>query len=84
MNICNFIEQAHNLSSLSIRIDYSNRDKTDRTIEGIESILPRQLKHLEIPSSNFDQLKMILERCDNLSIIIIDASNRKFYEEVNK
>lgn len=77
------IEQAHNLSSLSIDDNFSIKYK-NRTIKSISSILPRRLKHLEMPINDLRQIKRILERCENLAIIIFENANQKFLDKTIK
>jgi len=68
MDIGIFMEQAHNLSLLIIQLKF-NLHFSDRITKNIYSILPRRVKHLEIPISNLEQIKMIFKRCENLSTI---------------
>lgn len=77
------IEQTHNLSSLSI-CDKFNIKYGDRTIKGIFSILPPSLKYLEMPVNGLKQIKRILERCRNLSIVIFEHTNQKFLNKIIK
>ena len=83
MDVGIFIGQAHNLSSLIIQsgcIKY----QPDRMIENIYSIVPRHVKHLQIPINNVDQIKTILECCQHLSTIQLDLRYSKFFERVIK
>jgi hypothetical protein len=80
MDIGIFLEQAHNLSSLIIRS--FNVSKSDRTIQNIHSIISRHLKHLYIPINDLDQIKVILERCKNLSTIKFNTVYVNFSEKV--
>ena len=68
MDIGNFIEQAHNLTSLLFECSFLT-DTSSQTIENIHLILPRHVKHLQIPIDNLNQINIILERCTNLSTI---------------
>jgi hypothetical protein len=70
-----FLKQAYNLSLLIIH-NKSYKDKLPRTIDDIISIIPRQLKHLQIPIYNLNQIKMILEQCENLSTIKCDVDSK--------
>ncbi|CAF0831596.1 unnamed protein product [Adineta ricciae] len=63
LNFC--FEKAHNLRSLAIG-DFSYESDSDIPFEGICSILPRQLQHLDINIVDIEQIKMLLERCKNL------------------
>ena len=55
-----FIEKAHNLSSLII-LSF-NIYKSNRSVQNLHSILPRQMKHLEISINGLDQIKRILKQ----------------------
>jgi len=75
-----FLEQAHNLSSLIIKSSI-NAQAALRTFEKMYPIIPCQLKHLQIPIINVDQIKRILEKCEKLSTIRLDIK-AKFSEEI--
>jgi len=77
-----FLEQAHNLSSLIIESSL-NKYRISESFKNIYSIIPRQLKHIQVPINNLDQIKMILERCDTLSTITFPIKS-KFSIEVIK
>lgn len=81
MHISSFINQVHNLSSLIINSDLSICDSS-RMIENIHSIIPHHIKCLQIPIDNLNQIKPILERCENLSTIIFDIEDVKFSNEI--
>jgi len=83
MDFGTFMKQAHNLSSLIIDSSFDTY-KSVRTIENIYSIVPRHVKHLEIPINDLNQIKMILERCQHLSTIKFDTGLSKLSEEVIK
>jgi hypothetical protein len=68
INIGIFFEQAYNLSSLIIESSL-NAYKLPRFVDKIHRIIPRQLKHLHLPINSLYQMKMIIERCEKLSII---------------
>jgi hypothetical protein len=74
------LAQAHNLSSLIIEC-ILNKYVLLRIFNHMYPIIPRQLKHLQIPINSADQIKMILERCKNLSTIIFDIKP-KYTEEI--
>jgi hypothetical protein len=75
-----FLEQAHNLSSLIIGNNFVE-DKSSQIIENIFPIIPRRLKHLQLPIKNLNHIKMILEQCDNLSTIKFNIKS-KFSSEI--
>jgi hypothetical protein len=75
-----FFEQAHNLSSLILQSSLNER-RLPRIFKNIYPIIPRQLKHLQIPINNCEQVKMILERCENLLTIKFDIKS-KFSKEI--
>jgi len=81
MGIGIFMEQAQNLSSLIIQGN-GLRYSLDRTIENIFSIIPRHVKHLQIPTNNVDQIKRILERCQHLSTLQLDVQYIRNINEV--
>ncbi|CAF1382834.1 unnamed protein product [Rotaria sp. Silwood1] len=79
--IISFLEQAYSLSSL---IFYGNYYKGELYpyVKHICSIIPRQIKHLQIPINQLDQIEAILERCQNLSVIQFEITRLKFSQEV--
>jgi len=81
MDIKIFLEQAQNLFSLFIHSSFY-RHKLDLTVENIHSILPHHVKYLQIPIDNLDQINMILQRCENLSIIEFDIEGVEFCKKV--
>jgi len=81
MNIKIFINQAHNLSSLIIQNSF-NRNESSQTIQNLHSILPRHIKHFQMPINHLNQIQMILERCKNLATINFDMTDVKFCKEV--
>ena len=83
MDIGIFIEQAHNLSSLFFPSLF-NAYLTRQNIENMCSILPHHTKHLEITINDLAQIKMILERCKNLSTINFTIKDRKFNRQIIK
>ncbi|CAF1607032.1 unnamed protein product [Adineta ricciae] len=68
------IEQASNLSSLSICGRYITSQTCSNTYN-IYSVLPRQIKHLEIQIDNLNAVEEILMRCNNLSTVKFDVEN---------
>ena len=55
-----FLQQAHNLSSLSFA-SALKKHELYQTIQNTFSIIPRQLKQLEIPINSLNHIKMIIE-----------------------
>jgi hypothetical protein len=80
IDISIFLGQAHNLSSLIIRSSL-NEYRLPRIFDNIYSIIPRQLKHLHLPINSLDQMRMIIERCKNLSTIEFDIKS-KYSKEI--
>ena len=81
MDIGIFMEQACNPSSLFIHgrfYAYQPR----QTIVNICSIIPRHVKHLELPINDLVQIKTILERCENLATITVNINGTKVYRQV--
>jgi hypothetical protein len=78
-----FLEQAYNLSSLNIQSSLDTYTIC-HTTENVYSIIPRTLKHLQIQIYDLDQIKMILERCENLSTIEFDIENSRFSDKIIK
>jgi hypothetical protein len=83
MDISVFMKQAHNLSSLIISDEF-HKYNSDRTAGNIYSILPHHIKHLQIPMDDLDQLKVVVERCENLSTISIISNNEKLCKQLIK
>ena len=80
MDISLFIKQAHNLSSLFIHSSLHRYDSS-QTIENIHLLVPRHIKCLQIPIQNLNQIKTIVERCENLSTINFDVKDLKLCKE---
>ena len=74
INVVLCIEQASNLSSLSICGCYRDTQTCPNTFN-IYSILPRQLKHLEIGIDSLNVVEEILTRCNNLSTVRFDGES---------
>jgi hypothetical protein len=81
MDISILINRAHNLSSLIIQNSF-NIYESSQTIQNTHSILPRHIKHLQIPINHLNQIQMILKRCKNLATINFDIADVKFCKEV--
>ncbi|CAF1126692.1 unnamed protein product [Rotaria sordida] len=75
------IKQSHNLSSLII---HSCLPKYELYpfLDNLCSVIPRQIRHLQIPINKLDQIKIILERCQDLSVVQFEITRSKFSEEV--
>ena len=70
INITDFLKQLKNLSMLNIYCFYGmHRSKAGNT--NIHLFVPHFIKHLEMPISDPNQIKILLERCRNLSTIIL-------------
>ncbi|CAF3171372.1 unnamed protein product [Rotaria sp. Silwood2] len=80
-DIITILEQAYSLSSLIIHSRYSKYELFP-FLNRICSIIPRQIKHLQIPINQLDLIEVILERCQNLSVIQFEISRLKFSQEV--
>lgn len=76
-----FMEQAQNLESLII-VNKSDRDNLVRNRKYIHSIVTRHVRHLEISMHYWSEIKMILERCENLSTLILDCVTSQTIEEI--
>ena len=64
----NFIQRAHNVSSLIID-NSSYRYRSNLTAENICLMVPRHVKYLEVSVRHFQDMKMIFERCQHLSCV---------------
>jgi hypothetical protein len=81
MNICIFLHQTQNLSSLAIW-NISPSMKLNQSIDTICSIVPRHVKHLQMPIDNLNQIEKILKQCENLSTIKFDIDSSEFSKEI--
>jgi hypothetical protein len=81
MDVIMFMEGAHNLSSLILLGSFSTYEP-DETVVNIYSNLPRQIKYLKTTINDVEQIKNILERCENLVIIKFLCHNRRFIRQV--
>jgi hypothetical protein len=68
------MEQAYNLSSLIIEPMFSQYIVGSIT-KNLYLNLPRHVKHLQIPINDLNLIKIVLERCENLSTIEIHCEN---------
>ncbi len=78
-----FLQQAHNLLYLSIQSHFDTY-YSDQTMTNISSILPQHIKHLKISINDLEQIKTILQRCEDLSTITFDNYERKLCQEVSE
>ncbi len=76
----NFLAQAQNLSSLIIQSELYVYQQCEMR-NNICTILPRGVKHLGIPLVDMEKLKIILQRCENLSTIAFRIDNREFAQK---
>jgi hypothetical protein len=51
-------------------------------LNSICSIIPRQIKHLQIPINRIDQIEIILERCSYLVVVQFEITRSKISTEV--
>ncbi|CAF0859055.1 unnamed protein product [Rotaria sp. Silwood1] len=80
-NIISILEQAFSLSSLIIHSRYC-KQRLYPFLNHICSIIPRQIKHLQIPIYELDQIEFILKRCQNLSVVQFEILRLKLSQEV--
>jgi hypothetical protein len=79
--VIKIIEQSYNLSSLIIQNHCGNYE-LHPFLNSICSIIPHQIKHLRIPVNRLDQIQIILERCQHLSVVQFQITRSKLSEEV--
>ncbi|CAF4581290.1 unnamed protein product [Rotaria sp. Silwood1] len=79
--IISILEQAYSLSSLII---HSRCCKYELYpfLNHIFSIIPRQIKRLQTPINQLDQIETILKRCQNLLVVRFEITRLKFSQEV--
>jgi len=75
------LEQSFNLSSLIIHSRFSQFELYP-FLNSICSIIPRQIKHLQIPINQTDQIEIILERCPYLVVLQFEITRSKISAEV--
>ncbi len=80
-HIIRLLEQSSKLSSLIIHSLYSKYELYP-FLNDLCEILPRQIKYLQIPINELEQIELILERCSYLSVIKFEIPRRKFSREV--
>jgi hypothetical protein len=80
-DMISIIEQSNNLLSLIIHSRFSKYELYP-FLNSLCSKLPRQIKHLQIPINQLDQIKIILERCQYLSVVQFEVTRTKFSAEV--
>jgi hypothetical protein len=81
MDVITWMEGAPNLSSLILLGNFTTC-ASDKTAVNIYSNLPRQIKYLKTIINDVEQIKIILERCENLAIIKFLYYNRRFLRQV--
>lgn len=77
LDIVSFLNQARNVSSLTIQCNICVIYNTDydETTENFYSIFPRHIKHLQISIIDMKQISTILERCENLITIRFNSNS---------
>ncbi|UJR19674.1 hypothetical protein I4U23_022809 [Adineta vaga] len=79
-DIITLIQQAPNLSSLLIGQHFAYG--YGLSTEDICCIISRQIKHLQVPVSDLNDIKVVFERCNHLSSIQFNIRQRKFSKEI--
>lgn len=82
MDICLFMEQAHKLSSLIIGSTFK-QCIVGSMMKNLYLNLPRHVKHLQIPINDLNLIKIVLERCENLSTIEFYCENSELSQNVS-
>lgn len=80
-DIISHLEKLCSLSSLIVHSRYGKYELYPY-LKQIFSILPRTIEHLRIPLNQLDQIEIIWERCQNLSVIEFEITRLKFSQEV--
>ena len=80
-NIISILEQSSSLSSFIINSRFFNFELYP-FLNDLCSVIPRQIKHLQIPINQLDQVKKILDRCPNLSSAQFQITRLKCSQEV--
>ncbi|CAF3388723.1 unnamed protein product [Rotaria socialis] len=81
--IVSILDQARSLLSLVVHSNYCKYELYPY-LNRLCSIIPRQLKHLRMPANELNQIEVIFERCQNLSIVQFEITRTKFSLEVIK
>ena len=76
-DMATFIQWAHNVSSLIIN-NSSYRYRSNLTAENICLMVPRHVKYLDVSVRYFQDMKMILERCQHLSCVQFNIRYSRF------
>ncbi|CAF3864380.1 unnamed protein product [Adineta steineri] len=79
--IIHFIEQLPNLTSLTIHNMFCKYEMYP-FLDNICSIIPRQIKYLQLAISKLGQIKMILDRCQYLSVAKFETTRLKLSAEI--
>ncbi|CAF4725063.1 unnamed protein product [Rotaria sp. Silwood1] len=80
-DIISILEQAYSLSTLIVHSRYCKYELYPY-LNRICSIIPRQIKHLQIPMNKLNYIEIILERCQNLTVVQFEITRSKFSQEV--
>jgi hypothetical protein len=75
------IEQSCHLSSLIIHSRYC-KFAMYPYLNDLCSIIPRQIKHLQIPINQLGQIQTIFQRCSYLSVVQFEITRSSFSTEV--
>ncbi|CAF1347211.1 unnamed protein product [Adineta steineri] len=78
--IIHFIEQLPNLTSSTIHSMFCKYEMYP-FLDNICSTIPRQIKYLQLAISKLDQIKMILDRCQYLSVAKFETTRLKLSAE---
>ncbi|CAF3952343.1 unnamed protein product [Adineta steineri] len=79
--IVHFIERSPNLTSLTIHSSYCKYEMYP-FLDNICSIIPRQIKYLQLAVNKLDQIEMILDRCQYLSVVKFETTRLKLSAEI--
>jgi len=82
-NVIKLIDQSSKLTSLTIHSRYW-KSWIHPYLNDLCSILPRQIKYLQMPISEVKQIEMIFERCQHLSIAKFETIGRKYSSKIDE
>jgi hypothetical protein len=81
--LSSILKQTSNIHSL--RITYIHIEEPSINIHTLCSVIPRSVKHLQIPITNINEMKSILENLNQLlSVTFYSANILNFNEEIKK
>lgn len=68
-----------NLKDIELKCSFLSKDGYDFNLRlnEIFTILPRQIKYLQIYVNNIERISLILERCSNLAVLKLYVSEKK-------